>query len=128
MPIDTLPQSGYQATAVRKAFQLLTTVADSRRALSLTELSRQSGLSKSTTHGLLQALVQAGAIQQATRQKTFSLGPALVDMAFKGDHHRLWLGHDTQRLLNDLRDRVGESVFLGGASRKKITILRDCRR
>ena len=122
MLIETLPQSGYQASAVRRAFQLLSTVAESRQALSLTELSRQSGFSKSTTHGLIQALVHVGAIQQTRHQKTFSLGPALVDIAFKGDHC-LQVGQGTQRLLNDVRDRIGESVFFGWANRKTITIL-----
>ena len=122
MLINTPPRTGYQAAAVRKAFQLLSTVAGSRHALSLTELSRQAGFSKSTTHGLIQALVQVGAIQQTERHKTFSLGPALFEMAFKGDH-RLQVGQNTQWLLNDLRDLIGESVFLGGASRTKITIL-----
>lgn len=49
---------GYQAPAVHKAFHLLRMVAESRRDLGLTDLALQSGYSKSTTHGIVHALLR----------------------------------------------------------------------
>ena len=63
--------AGYQAPAVKKAFQLLKVVAASRKELGLSELAQRLGFSKSTTHGLIRALLQAGALDQSPKQKKF---------------------------------------------------------
>ena len=52
--------SGYQAPAVQKAFQILSMVAESKKGMGLSELAQALEFSKSTTHGLIQALVKTG--------------------------------------------------------------------
>jgi DNA-binding IclR family transcriptional regulator len=104
--------SGYQAPAVRKAFQLLKVVAGSRKELGISELAKRLGFSKSTTHGLIHALLRAGALDQSPRRKKFFLGPAIIDLAFKSRNY-IRVGEQAKPILNALRDRISETVFLG---------------
>jgi len=57
---------GYQAPAVPKAFHLLRKVAESNRHLGLAELALRMGYSKSTTHGLLHALLRENELPRHT--------------------------------------------------------------
>jgi DNA-binding IclR family transcriptional regulator len=109
---DSSNTSGYQAPAVRKAFQLLRVVAKSRKEPGLSELARNLGFSKSTTHGLIKALLKEGALDQSPDRKKFYLGPTIVDLAFKSWNY-LRVGEKAQPSLDELRDNIGETVFLG---------------
>lgn len=116
------PPSRYQAPAVRKAFQLLQRVAESHENPGLTKLARDLGFSKSTTHGLIQALLGVGALDHAPGRKEFFLGPAIANLAL-GSWSDIRLREMAQGFLNDLRDRIGETVFLGGLSHTRGIIL-----
>lgn len=114
--------SGYQAPAVMKAFQLLRRVATSDNNLGLSELAEELGFSKSTTHGLIQALLNVRALDHDPTRKKFHLGPALMEIAFEGwDNIRI--REHAQPFLDALRDRIGETVFMGGLNRRKGIIL-----
>jgi DNA-binding IclR family transcriptional regulator len=107
---------GYQAPAVQKAFQLLEIVAESRNGLGVTEIAQRLGFSKSTTHGLIQGLLKTGALEQSPHQKTFFLGPAVVELAFRSWNY--WhVQKQAQPILEALRDQIDETVFLGVLSR-----------
>jgi DNA-binding IclR family transcriptional regulator len=103
---------GYQAPAVEKAFRLLRFVADSNEALRLSDLAGNLGISKSTTHGIIRALVAAGALNQDPKNKRISLGPTTVELALKNQIY-LQLGAQAQPRLDELRDRINETVFFG---------------
>jgi len=115
-------QVSYQAPAVQKAFEVLKSVAESRSEITLSDLSRQLGFSKSTTHGLIQALLQAGALEQGPNRKGYFLGPAVVELAFHSWNYFRVVEH-AQPILNELRDRIGETVFLGVLSRSRGLIM-----
>ncbi len=104
--------SGYKAPAVIKAFRLLKLVSDSETELGVSELSRNLEISKSTTHGLLQALVSVGALEQQLPGRKFFLGPALVELAFKSGHY-LSVNQTAKPVLDGLCSRINETVFLG---------------
>ena len=109
---DSSNKSRYEAPAVKKAFQLLRTVAKSRKELGLSDLARSLGFSKSTTHGLIQALLKEGALDQSPDRKNFYLGPTIVDLAFKSWNY-LRVSEKAQPCLGELRDNIGETIFLG---------------
>jgi len=113
---------GYSAPAVERAFRLLDAVAGAAEAPTLSELARTLGFSKSTTHGLVHALIAAGALTQDPGSKRLLLGPAVVELALKNREHLL-LGEQAQPLLEDLRDRINESVFFGVMSRFRTLIM-----
>lgn len=114
--------SVYQAPAVRKAFDLLRHVAESRHALRLSDLSRELGYSKSSTYGIVQALLSVNALGYDARKKKYSLGPAILDLVFSAWNY-IHIQEFSQPYLNDLRDKIGEAVFLGGLSLHRTIVL-----
>ena len=58
-----------QPNASQKAFELLKCVAESPSEITLSDLARQLDFSKGTTHGMIQALLQAGALEQGPDRK-----------------------------------------------------------
>jgi len=112
----------YQAPAVQKAFELLKCVAESQSEITLSDLARQLGFSKGTTHGMLQALLQAGALEQGPNRKGFFLGPLVVELAFSSWNY-FRVSEHAQPILDALRDRIGETVFLGVLSRSRGLIM-----
>lgn len=106
---------GYQAPAVHRAFDILRVVAESRIEMGISDLAKHLGFSKSTTHGLVQALLKVGALDQGQQGKKFFLGPAVVELAFRNWNH-FRVVEQSQPILDDLRERINETVFLGALS------------
>ena len=104
--------SGYKAPAVGKAFELLRAVANSRQGLGLSELAAELGYSKSSTHGLVHALIHEGALVQSSGGKKLLLGSTVVELAFQSWNY-LIINRAAQPILDELREKIGESVFLG---------------
>jgi DNA-binding IclR family transcriptional regulator len=115
-------KTNYQAPAVQKAFELLKRVAESQSEISLSDLARQLGFSKGTTHGMIQALLQAGALEQGPNRKGFFLGPVVVELAFRSWNY-FRVSEHAQPILDALRNRIGETVFLGVLSRSRGLIM-----
>ncbi len=120
--MSTAPCAGYQAPAVRKAFDLLKHVAESRQALRLSDIARDLGFSKSTTYGIVQALLSANALWYDISDKKYSLGPTILDLAFSSWNY-IHIQEFSQPYLNDLRDKIGEAVFFGGVSPHRTIVL-----
>ena len=120
MPVKK--KTTYKAPAVQKAFELLKRVAASQSEITLSDLARQLGFSKGTTHGMIQALLQAGALEQGPDRKGFFLGPVVVELAFRSWNY-FRVSEYAQPILDALRDRIGETVFLGVLSRSRALIM-----
>jgi DNA-binding IclR family transcriptional regulator len=112
MPFNNKKSDGYNAPAVEKAFRLLRFVANADEAVRLSDLAGHLGISKGSAHGLIRALVATGALNQNPRDKKITLGPATVELALKNQIY-LQLGFRTQSSLDELRDRINETVFFG---------------
>lgn len=112
----------YKAPAVHKAFEILRIVAESRSEMGISQLAKHLGFSKSTTHGLVQALLHVAALDQNPQRKKFFLGPAIVELAFRNWNYFRVAEH-SQPLLDELRDRINETVFLGAVSRSRGLIM-----
>jgi DNA-binding IclR family transcriptional regulator len=112
----------YHPPAVQRALQLLILVAEAPVGLGITELANTLGLSKSTVHGLANALLQAGALYQSPKGKKYFLGTAILDMAFRNWNY-IQVSEQVQQFLDELRDRIGETVFLGVLSQTAAIIM-----
>jgi DNA-binding IclR family transcriptional regulator len=103
------PRSGSQS--VGRALAVLDCLARSRGELGVSDVAAQTGLTISTTHRLLRALVDAGLLGQDDRTSRYRLGPALVAM---GRRAEAILGFDRlEPELRALAARTGESVDVG---------------
>jgi len=114
--------AGYRAPAVVRAFDLLRAVATAPEGLSLSQLSKQLGLGKSTIHGLIRALLQAGALDQDLERRRYTIGSTIADLAFSSWNY-LKLHESAQPVLDELCREIGESVFLGVLSHRRGVIV-----
>jgi len=105
-------QPTYQAPAVQRAFLVLRTLADSDRPLKLSEISERLGCSKSTTHGLVHALVRENAISKEANGRGYFMGPVMADLAFSGWNY-FQINQLAKPIINSVRDQIRETVFLG---------------
>lgn len=74
--LETRPPQGAQAAL--RAIRLLKLFTAERAEMSLAELSRGSGLNKTTTHRLLRALQSENLIERNAATSAYSLGPGLM--------------------------------------------------
>jgi DNA-binding IclR family transcriptional regulator len=110
---------GYKANAVQKAFLVLRAVAISDDGLRLVELADLVGFSRSTTHGLVRALLQERALIQDKESRRLFLGPFFANLTFIDWHNIVRLAPD---VLRDIRDRVNATVIMGVRVRKSVMI------
>lgn len=110
-------QDAGSTSALRKALELLDAFGEGDSELSIRELSRRSGVARSTAHRLAADLVEWGALERTTRGlrlgvKLFELGamaPASVslrDLALPFAHHL----HEVTRLTVNLAVRQGDEI------------------
>lgn len=119
-PIDSLP--GYKAPAIHKAFHVLRAVAESRQRLSLTDLSLQLGFSKSTTHGVVHALMREGALVLGPDGHKLYLGPTVINLVFSSWNY-VRMVDSVQPIIASLRDQIGETMVLGALIHNHILII-----
>jgi len=114
--------TGYKAPAVHKAFEVLRTIAQSKTNFGITDLAKQLGYSKSTTHGLVHALLREGALAQGAGARKLYLGPAIAELLFSNWRQEK-VKELAQPVLNDIRDRVNLTVILGARVRNRVLII-----
>lgn len=113
------PRTGTQA--VERALALLRVLEQGPDTLPLTDLAEQAGLSASTTHRLVRALVDAGILRQDPRTEQYGLGPRLVAL---GQRAEATLGLAGVRpTLEQLAVDTGESVNLGVLDGAEVVVL-----
>lgn len=112
----------YQAPIVRKAFQILSRIAGSREGLTISELSKQLGISKSTVHGVAAALEAEGAVVRDPSSKRFTPGLTLFELGRKA-YTRVDLKDVARPFMETLMNRTQESVFLGVRNGSHVTVV-----
>jgi IclR family KDG regulon transcriptional repressor len=112
----------YEAPSVKKAFQILDLVARRDNRLTISDLSRELGISKSTVHGIAQALEGIGAIVRNGETKRYSLGMTLLELAHTV-YARIDLKDVARPVLEDLMRSTRQTVFLGIRSGDRVSIV-----
>lgn len=112
---------GYQAPAINKAFQIIDAVAESAEPIGMVELSNRLGLSKSTTHGIVHALLREGVLTQKPGSRRLYLGHRLAELVFSS-----WPPLDgfkqAQPVIDNIRNQINETVFCGVRIRHRVMI------
>jgi IclR family transcriptional regulator, acetate operon repressor len=102
-------RSGSQS--VERALAVLDCLTRSRTDLGVSDVAARTGLTVSTTHRLIRALVDAGLLGQDERSARYHLGPTLIAMGRRAESS---LGFDRlEPALRALSARAGEAVNLG---------------
>jgi DNA-binding IclR family transcriptional regulator len=113
---------GYRAPAVQKAFMLLETVAKADEGIGISKISNDLGFSKGTTHGIIQALLDVGALDQSPYRKKLYLGASLGELAKKAKNY-YGITESAQPIIDKLGQRIQETVFLLVLNRSRGTII-----
>lgn len=112
----------YQAPSVKKAFLMLRQVAKAEKGLSISYLANHLAISKGTVHGIVNALVETGALIRDPSSKKYSLGPTLFELG-KSAYSELDLREIARPIMKNLMERTGTSVFFGIPNARRVSIL-----
>lgn len=113
--------SSAAAPMVERAFRLLELLSASEEGLTLSEIARTLGMSKSSVHGLLKTLENNRAIEQS-EERRYILGPRIFDLA-QAYGQRPGLRRFTLPAMSRLAASTGQAVFLGRIEQDRIRIL-----
>ncbi|GAA2591394.1 IclR family transcriptional regulator [Dactylosporangium fulvum] len=80
-PAANEPTAERGSQAIHRALQLLKCFSVERPTVSLTELTRQTGLTMPTVHRMVKALQSSGFLVQDAVTNRYSLGPAVMTLA-----------------------------------------------
>ena len=101
----------YLAPSVKKAFDILRIISSSRESIGLNEISRKLGIAKSTVHGIISALEDAGAVRRDPATRRYELGLTLFELG-----RQMYLRNDLREVarpvMEALMEEVQETVFL----------------
>ena len=112
----------YKAPSVKKAFEILKLISASDYGLGVSDLAKGSGISKGTVHGITSALEDLGTIIRDPSTKKYKLGLTLLELG-RSAYSQIDLEDVAKPIMEDLMDRVHESVFVGVLNGDRVTIL-----
>jgi len=112
----------YQAPIVKKAFLILKAISSANRGLRLGEISTRLGISKSTVHGITNALEEQGAILRDPVSREFTIGATLMELG-KAAYERMDFKRAARPAMEHLMEQCHESVFLGVRNKSSVTII-----
>ncbi|HTY22533.1 MAG TPA: IclR family transcriptional regulator [Desulfomonilaceae bacterium] len=117
-----------RAPAVDRAFAILRLLTQTREPQGVSALSRALGIGKSTVHGILEALLTAGAIEDAG-QRQFRLGPFVEELG-RSRRGRRNISEICQPYLAELVEQTGQTSMFGvpDGERLRIVIVVEGRR
>lgn len=111
MPIVSGPREGEGVQAVVLALRMLEFLAQSGRAVGVTELARAFGASKSRIHRHLRTLVEAGYLLRDPESERYKVSARLMALGQTvSEGHELTI--TARPAMLDLRERFGRSVAL----------------
>lgn len=105
------PQNDMPAPAVTRAFAILRLLSRTKEPQGVSGLARALGVGKSTVHGILQALLAVGAVEDAGGRQ-FRLGPFLEELALSRRGKRD-LSDICRPHLVELVDQLGQTSMFG---------------
>ena len=117
-----MKNKAYSAPSVKKAFRVLHAIADSSTGLGVSELSAKVSIGKSTVLGITSALEEMGILIRDSARKKYSVGYTLLELCRKA-YAKLELRDVARIPMENLMEKVGETVYLGVLNGDHVTIL-----
>lgn len=112
----------YLAPSVKKAFDILKTVSQSREGMGLNEIARTLKMAKSTAHGITAMLEELGALTRDPSTKKYKLGLTLFELGRRA-YSQIDLREIARPFMEELMEKSDASVFLGILNWEHTTIL-----
>jgi IclR family transcriptional regulator, pca regulon regulatory protein len=118
-------QSGH-SQSLERGLAILSAFKSDRPLLGVSELGREVGLSRSTTHRYVATLATLGYLQQDPSTKRYQLGPRVLDLGFSAIHS-MELREISAPQLQQLSDNTGFTVNMAILDGTDIVYIERCR-
>jgi DNA-binding IclR family transcriptional regulator len=113
---------GYGAPSIKRAFAILSAISASRDGLGVSAIARMLNIAKSTTHGIVQALEEVGALIRDPGTKRYKLGFTLLEIGRRA-YSQIDLQALTRPVMEDLMEKTRTSVFIGTLNLDRVIVL-----
>jgi IclR family pca regulon transcriptional regulator len=120
------PRDGSYSQSLERGLAILSAFQSTRPLLGVSDLSRQVGLSRSTTHRYVATLAALGYLQQDLATKRYRLGPRVLDLGFSAINS-MELRQISVPHLQKLSDDTGHTVNLAVLDGVDILYIERCR-
>lgn len=117
-----MPESRQFVESIGRGVKLLSMVCQSASPLSLSELSKESGLSISTIQRLSYTLQRLGLLDRDQRTKKFKIGPEMISMSFAVIDN-LTLKKIAYPYMKELSEEIDEVVSLAALSGERVILI-----
>jgi len=112
----------YSAPSVKKAFKILHAISESSNGLGISDLSKKLKIGKSTVHGITSSLEEIGVLIRDPIHKKYNMGFTLLELRKKA-YGKIELRDVAKIPMEKLKEKIGETVFLGILNGDHVTIL-----
>ena len=112
--------------SLERGLAILSTFRSAQPLLGVSDLSRQVGLSRSTTHRYVSTLAALGYLQQDTDTRKYRLGPRVLDLGFSAINS-MELRHISAPHLQQLSEATGHTVNMAVLDGADIVYIERCR-
>jgi IclR family pca regulon transcriptional regulator len=124
--VETEARSGTYSQSLERGLAILSSFRSGSPLLGVSDLAREVGLSRSTTHRYISTLAALGYLQQDTGTRKYRLGPRVLDLGFSAinsmDLRELAAPH-----LQQLSDETGRTVNMAVLDGADIVYIERCR-
>ena len=122
---ETASASGH-SQSLERGLAILSSFSSLRPLLGVSELSREVGLSRSTTHRYVATLTALGYLQQDPATRRYRLGPRVLDLGFSAINS-MELREISVPHLQQLSDETGYTVNMAVLDRSDVVYIERCR-
>src|SRR6266496_2343479 len=119
-------QQTSHSQSLERGLAILSAFRSGRPLLGVSELGREVGLSRSTTHRYVATLATLGYLQQDDATKKYRLGPRVLDLGFSAIHS-MELREISAPHLQKLSDETGYTVNMAVLDGADIVYIERCR-
>jgi IclR family transcriptional regulator, pca regulon regulatory protein len=121
-----VPEATAHSQSLERGLAVLSAFRSGRPLLGVSELGREVGLSRSTTHRYVATLATLGYLQQDDATKKYRLGPRVLDLGFSAIHS-MELREISAPHLQQLSDQTGYTVNMAVLDGTDIVYIERCR-
>jgi len=123
---DTAGARRSHSQSLERGLAILSSFTSVRPLLGVSELAREVGLNRSTTHRYIATLAALGYLQQDVLTRKYRLGPRVVDLGFSAINS-MELREISAPHLQRLSDEVGHTVNMAILDGADIVYIERCR-
>ena len=122
----TAERDGRTSQSLERGLAILSSFSSGRQLVGTSEIARELGLTRSTTHRYIATLSRLGYLQQDPTTRRYGLGPRVLDLGFTAINS-MELRHVAAPHLRRLCDETGHTVNMAILDDADIVYVERCR-